>query len=623
MAALLNTSLEMTNLTMKRTWIIPVIVMFCCLGLLAAWMGIAAAAPAEAPSDAAPFPRSLDSYDDADVDSIWSILINRVKQEPFNLVATLIFFMAIAHTFMTARFMAISHTREHEHQHKIERGEASRDSVDHVAKLLHFLGEVEAVFGIWAVALVVAIIGFYDWSTVVNYIGHEVNFTEPAFVVVIMTLAATRPILRLAENIIRRIAQLFGGSLAARWLTTLTIGPILGSFITEPAAMTICALVLARSFYELEPSPRFKYATLGLLFVNISVGGTLTHFAAPPVLMVTAHWNWDLIHMLTHFGWKAVIGILISNGLYFLVFRGELAKLEAKFALVSLKDEIQERYLQRRDVDARFDKLARTVSGERGAFEEFDRQIQEMAGEVKARLEEEFIPDLLKRGIDEDLVRQAFSKRFEEIKLREMRLLFPGLLPPEQRGQFIDPDWDKRDDPVPVWVTLVHVFFMAWTIINSHHPSMFIVGMLFFLGFAEVSAPYQNRINLKPAMLVGFFLAGLVIHGGVQGWWIAPILGNLPEIPLMLGATVLTAFNDNAAITYLATLVPGFTDSLKYAVVAGAVTGGGLTIIANAPNPAGVSLLKKYFNNEVSPAGILSGAVVPTVIMFLMFALIR
>jgi Na+/H+ antiporter NhaD/arsenite permease-like protein len=149
------------------------------------------------------------------------------------------------------------------------------------------------------------------------------------------------------------------------------------------------------------------------------------------------------------------------------------------------------------------------------------------------------------------------------------------------------------------------------------------LGMLFFLGFAQVSKDYQNRIDLKPAMLVGFFLAGLVIHGGVQGWWIAPILGSLGEMPLMAVATVLTAFNDNAAITYLATLVPGFSEGLKYAVVAGAVAGGGLTIIANAPNPAGISLLKKYFDNGVSPAGLLAAAIAPTVIVFLLFLLTR
>jgi Na+/H+ antiporter NhaD/arsenite permease-like protein len=87
----------------------------------------------------------------------------------------------------------------------------------------------------------------------------------------------------------------------------------------------------------------------------------------------------------------------------------------------------------------------------------------------------------------------------------------------------------------------------------------------------------------------------------------------------MAVATILTAFNDNAAITFLSTLVPGFTDSLKYAVVAGAVAGGGLTVIANAPNPAGQAILKKYFDNGVSPAGLLLGALAPTVIVWLCF----
>ncbi len=575
------------------------------------------------PTGAEAFPLSLESYNDAEAGGIWAILKNRVKQEPFNLVATLIFFLAIVHTFMTGRFMAIAHKWEHEHEEKIKKGEANRESVHHGAELFHFLGEIETVFGIWAVALGMAIIGFYDWKTMVNYISYEVNYTEPLFVVVIMTLAATRPILRLSETLIRKIANLLGGTLTSQWLTTLTIGPVLGSFITEPAAMTISALVLARILYELEPSQRFKYATLGLLFVNISVGGTLTHFAAPPVLMVAGLWKWTTLHMLTQFGWKAILGILISNGLYFLVFRREMVKLEEKSTLVRLKDEIQEKYLKRMDMDARFEKMVRAVDGEQGTFIAVDTQIQKMVDEVRQGLEKRYIPELVDKGVDQDLVQQAFRERFEEIKLRAMRRGLPALLAPAQRGTFIDPDWDKRDEPVPAWVTIVHVFFMAWTILNAHHPEMFIPGMLFFLGFAQITKPFQNRVDLKPALLVGFFLGGLVIHGGVQGWWIAPILGNLAEIPLMLGATILTAFNDNAAITFLSTLVPDFTDSLKYAVVAGAVAGGGLTIIANAPNPAGVSLLKKYFNNEVSAGGILAGALAPTAIVWLIFLVFR
>ena len=256
--------------------------MLCCLSFVALWVG-AAVASEPVPVGAEAFPRSLDSYKDADLGGILAILKNRVQQEPFNLFATLIFVLAIVHTFMAARFMAVSHKWEHAHTEKIKAGQADRDSVHHGAKLFHFLGEVEVIFGIWAIALTIFIIGFYDWGTLKYYISHKVNFTEAMFVVVIMTLASTRPILRLSESVIRRIAGLLGGTLTAQWLTTMTIGPLLGSVITEPAAMTISALVLSRILYELEPSERFKYATLGLLLVNISVGGTLTNFAAPPV----------------------------------------------------------------------------------------------------------------------------------------------------------------------------------------------------------------------------------------------------------------------------------------------------------------------------------------------------
>lgn len=181
-------------------------------------------------------------------------------------------------------------------------------------------------------------------------------------------------------------------------------------------------------------------------------------------------------------------------------------------------------------------------------------------------MEAKLLPKLEAEGADPDLIQEALDKRFEEVRLYQMRGSLPGLLPKEQRPKFQDPDWDRREDPVPVWVT--------------------------------------------------------VIHGGVQGWWIAPVLGSLNEIPLMLSATVLTAFNDNAAITYLSTLVPGFTDGLKYAVVAGAVTGGGLTIIANAPNPAGQSILKRHFGAAISPMGLLMAALVPTTILWVCFALL-
>jgi hypothetical protein len=461
----------------------------------------------------------------------------------------------------------------------------------------------------------------------VEYASNKVNFTEALFVMVIMILAATRPILKLAEKVMCVIANFLGGTLAAWWFTILTVGPLLGSLITEPAAMTISALLLARKMYDLGPSVRFKYATIGLLFVNISVGGVLTHFAAPPVLMVAGPWGWGTGHMLAHFGWKACAAILVSNSIYFLHFRKELAGLQERYAVVNLKDEIQHTYFSHLDLEKEMDKAIAAVDSHGEFAESLKAQIDAKAEEVKAQLitqlKERHGKSIQEKGIDISLLREAFEQRLEEIKLLRMRAGLARLLPEKQRPAFRDPEWDKRDDPVPAWVMAAHVCFMSWTILNAHHPDLFVFGLLFFLGFAHVTAPYQNVIDLKAPLLVGFFLAGLVIHGSVQGWWIAPVLGSLEEIPLLLSSAGLTAFNDNAAITFLSTLVPGLTEELKYAVVAGAVGGGGLTVIANAPNPAGQSLLKKYFDNGVSPAGLLKSALFPTLIVLLCFLIFR
>jgi hypothetical protein len=467
------------------------------------------------PAAAATFPTPLGAYPAPSADGLLATLADRVEVVPFNAVATAIFFLAILHTFAAARFVRLAHDVQHRHDARARaRGRPGTPSV--VAELLHFLGEVEVVFGLWAVVLGFAITTSFGWETAKGYLNGTVNYTEPLFVVVIMALAASRPIVTFAEAALRRVAALGGGTPGAWWAAILTIGPLMGSFITEPAAMTICALLLGRQFYDLNPSTHLKYATLGLLFVNVSIGGTLTHFAAPPVLMVARPWGWDTTFMMSHFGWRVILAVVVSNALYFAAFRREL------FALAH-----------------------------RSPAPDTD-QPEDGAG--------------------------------------------PGLL------------------PTPWWVTAVHMGFMAWTVVNSHYPALFIGGFLFFLGFVKATAPYQSRIDLKAPLLVGFFLGGLVIHGGLQGWWIAPVLASLSEEPLFLSATILTAFNDNALITYLATLVPDLSDSLKIAVVEGAVTGGGLTVIANAPNPAGQALLGRFFRGSILPIGLLLGALVPTIV---------
>jgi hypothetical protein len=569
-------------------------------------------------ASSANFPQSLDQYGDAALD-VLPRLRARIAANPFNLVASVIFLLAIAHTFVASRFARAAYEIRRRHKAKIADGTASLISVSHYARLLHFLGEVEVVFGLWAVVLILAIFGFYGPATAVDYVSHKVNYSEAVFIVVIMTLAATRPVLKFAESLMTLIAERLGGSLTAWWLAIMTLGPLLGSFITEPAAITLSALLLSRKFYALEPSASFKYATLGLLFVNISVGGTMTHFAAPPVLMVAEPWGWDSAHMLSQFGWKAVLGILLSNLIYWFVFRNEFAALRERFQIQHLKEGVLVIHLQREVIEREINRLAEDVRAETGATQKLRTLIDDAMETIRQRLQQQFLESIANNGIDMAIATEAFSQRFNEIKIFRLQRELPQLLAQEDRAPFKDPNWDQREDSVPFWVTLVHVAFMAFTIINAHQPVLCIAGLLFFLGFAAVTADYQNYIDLKAPMMVGFFLAGLVTHGGLQGWWIEPVLGSLSDIPLMLTSTVLTAFNDNAAITYLSTLIPGLTDGLKYAMVAGAVTGGGLTVIANAPNPAGQAILKRHFDDAISPVGLLLGALAPTLLMLSIF----
>ena len=260
--------------------------------LLVLFWASAASAVAAASTGAVAFPRPLESYNHSAL-GVSGRLLNRILQEPFNVLATVLFLGAIVHTFLTARFMSLAHRFEHELT-VLGEGEGDvvaretharwRDQLRFRAQFFHFMGEIEVVFGLWVVPLAVALAVFKGWPAMVEYFAHS-SYAEPVFVVVVMAIAASRPVLSLAEVCLARVAALGRSTPAAWWFAILTIGPLLGSFITEPAAMTICALLLSRRFYELKPDAALSYATLGLLFVNISVGGTLTHFAAPPVVM--------------------------------------------------------------------------------------------------------------------------------------------------------------------------------------------------------------------------------------------------------------------------------------------------------------------------------------------------
>ena len=84
----------------------------------------------------------------------------------------------------------------------------------------------------------------------------------------------------------------------------------------------------------------------------------------------------------------------------------------------------------------------------------------------------------------------------------------------------------------------------------------------------------------------------------MQSWWIGPVITSLSRLELYFCSIGLTAFTDNAALTYLGTLVPTLDYNSKIALVSGSVVGGGLTLIANAPNLVGFGILSKAFEEK-------------------------
>jgi len=399
---------------------------------------------------------------------------------PTNLeiISTILFFIAIIHTFLVSKFRMIAHYK-------------NTNSISF--HFWHLLSEVEIVFGLWSFVFLAIYALKSGVAPAVAYLD-SLNFTEPAFVFVIMCMAATRPVIYFAEKIIGYVSRLLPFSeRMSFFISALIIGPLLGSFITEPAAMTVTAMILLKTIYKEHISLKLKYATIALLFVNISIGGTLTHFAAPPVLMVASKWRWDTLFMIKNFGIKSMLAIFISTSLYAFIFRNELA------------------------------------------------------GSIKKQIIED--------------------------------------------GYLI---------PLP-WKILIHLLFLISVVIFAHHPKVFIAIFFLFIGFMMITQKYQDAMKVKESLLVAFFLAGLICLGTMQAWWLNILLSQLGDMALFFGATALTSITDNAALTYLGSLAL-LSDSTKYFLVAGAVAGGGLTVIANAPNPAGFGILGESFGKE----GILS-----------------
>ena len=412
------------------------------------------------------------------------------------IIAAVIFAIAIIHIFSVKYFENLANRSE---KH---------------SGFFHLLGEIEVVFGIWAMILVIFMFVFLGKAETMDYVNNR-NFVEPMFVFVIMVIAATRPILHTVIAIVKRLSNILPRKGATGfYFVVMCIVPLIGSFITEPAAMTLAALILSDKLFSQGISNKLKYMTLGALFVNVSIGGTLTNFAAPPILMVAQTWDWSSYFMLTTFGWKAAIAIFLNTSIIMLFFFKELSAIN---------------------------------------------------------------------------IRTTVSDR----------------------------------EKIPFVIVLIHFLFLALVVYFGHYPPFFMSLFLLFLGVTYAYQQYQDRLMLREGLLVAFFLGGLVILGGQQAWWLKDIIQSLTNAQAFFGAIGLGAFTDNAAITYLGSLIDGLSDEFKYYLVAGAVTGGGLTVIANAPNPAGVAILKNHFEDgAVDPRYLFLGAIFPTIVASICFIIL-
>jgi len=409
-------------------------------------------------------------------------------------IAFLLFVIAISHTFVTSFFEKLSHKRKHSHPN--------------LAKFYHLLSEVEVVFGIYGFLLFIAMLLVEDLSFFKVYFNN-LKFTEPKFVFAMMLMSGTSPILSVSKNILIKISNLLPfDQRKSFFFVVMTLGPLLGSFITEPAAMTVTALILYETFYQETLTKNFKFGLLALLLVNISIGGTLTSFAAPPVVMVAHAWALDSKMLLLNLGYKAIMAILISNFIFSLMFKSDL----------------------------------------KGIFK----------GHVA-----------------------------------------------------------KKE--VPKGIIFTNLIFLALLVLVSHVDDLIILILILFLGFYMIYKEHFDDLKIKESLMVGFFLSSLIFIGNIQSFWIKEVIHSLNDFGLFVGATLLTGITDNALLTYLGSLSP-MTESMKWSLLAGAVTGGGLTVIANAPNLIAVSLFKdKFIPEGVNPVKLLIAALIPTLVTFLCF----
>lgn len=415
-------------------------------------------------------------------------------------LATFLFALALIHSFCVPVFARWSHRY-------------AKGSIREA--FFHLLSEVEIVFGFWAFIFLALWSILQGLDEPLHYVN-GLNMTEPLFIFAIMILASSRPLVVLAKTALLSMSEVFNRITKlninlVQFFILMSLGPLLGSFITEPAAITLVSLLLYRMLRAADE--KLLYGTLALLFVNVSVGGGLTHFAAPPILIVAQTWNWGLKDVFVNLGEAVILAVFLNTTLFTFLFKNK----------------------------------------------------------IKTQMD----------PVKED------------------------------------------QNPMPLWIIGCHLFFLVMLVVTAHYAKVFMGLFLVFVGFTTVTKNYQDGLKFREGLLVGFFLAGLIVFGSFQTWWLEPILSSIGQKTMYFVATGLTGITDNAALTYLGSQVPTLTEGMKWALVSGAISGGGLSILANAPNPAGFAILGSKFSGNTLHAGkLLIAALGPTMVVIIAFMLL-
>lgn len=235
--------------------------------------------------------------------------------------ATLLFFFSIVHTFLTPWFYNRFQICQHRKTIFPERWKKYL----WLSECYRLLGKVEIVFILWAVPLFLLFLCTEGYKMTISYFNSR-NYIFSLFIIIMLILLESRPIVYLSERIFSSIAKIGKQSPRCWWWTLMIATPLSSVLLKETGAMIIATALLARNFYKFSPSTRFAYATMGLLFSNISLGGLTTGLSSRALFIILPSVKWGNGFILKYFCWKAIIAMLVSTTVYYLIFRKEFAR---------------------------------------------------------------------------------------------------------------------------------------------------------------------------------------------------------------------------------------------------------------------------------------------------------